>query len=247
MYTLAKKDEIDIVGLKYGRLTVLQKDGIRAKPCGKTNIYWLCKCDCGNYATASTSDLRSGNTKSCGCLKKENAFKVGNKPKMKHEQSRKMKDYNKTEYFHNQSKMHGYSRTRLYNIWQAMKTRCYNPNHRHYKDYGARGIRVCTEWEHDFLAFRKWALENGYAENLSIDRIDNNGNYEPSNCKWTSSKEQSNNKRTSHLITFNGKTQTMAEWAEEIGISYNTLEGRINELGWSVEKALTSPVKGRKI
>ena len=108
-----------------------------------------------------------------------------------------------------------------------------------YKNYGGRGIRVCDEWKDDFEPFMKWAQENGYKEGLSIERIDVNGNYEPSNCKWITPKEQYLNRTDSHLITAFGKTQTIKEWADESGLKYNTIERRINQYGWTAEEAVT--------
>ena len=132
-----------------------------------------------------------------------------------------------------------------------MKQRCYNPKHDHYKYYGARGITICDEWLNPeiihlgcrgrftkgYQAFKEWALENGYADNLTIDRIDVNGNYEPSNCRWITLKEQSNNTRRNHLVTYKGKTQTLTQWSEELGFNYNRVKMRLNKLHWSVEKA----------
>lgn len=130
---------------------------------------------------------------------------------------------------------------RLGNIYHGMIERCENPNTDGYKNYGGRGIKVCNEWK-TYPPFEKWALENGYADCLSIDRIDVNGNYEPSNCRWVDNKTQALNKRNNHYITFNNKTQTAQEWGEEIGIKPNTIIYRLKR-GWSVERALTTPVK----
>lgn len=134
---------------------------------------------------------------------------------------------------------HGMHGSRLYSIWNGMKTRCYNKNHIHYNDYGGRGITVCEEWKDDFKAFADWAMSNGYADNLTIDRIDANGNYEPSNCEWKCMKEQSNNRRNNIIITYNGITKTIPQWADETGINYNTLRRRI-ERGWDIERAFTT-------
>ena len=123
-----------------------------------------------------------------------------------------------------------------------MKARCYNSNQWNYQYYGGRGIKVCDEWKNNYNSFYNWALENGYQDNLSIDRIDTNGNYEPSNCRWVTDKEQKNNTRRNHYITYKGKTQSMSKWAEEINISYTTLRSRINTNKWSIEKAFTTPV-----
>lgn len=131
--------------------------------------YWLCKCDCGNTKTIMAHSLKSGKTQSCGCIHK-----------------RQLIDRNKK---HNMSKL------KLYNRWKTIKARCYNPKVQAYKNYGGRGITMCDEWKNDFQLFYKWAINNGYQENLTIDRINNNGNYEPNNCRWTTMAEQNKNKR----------------------------------------------------
>lgn len=133
---------------------------------------------------------------------------------------------------------HGMTGTRLYSIWKGIKTRCYNKNHIHYENYGGRGITVCNDWKDDFRAFADWAIANGYSSELTIDRIDPNGNYEPSNCKWSAVKEQQNNKRNNILITYNGKCQTLSKWSEELGIDYHKLLMRIKR-GWDIERAFT--------
>jgi len=125
-----------------------------------------------------------------------------------------------------------------------MKQRCKNKNSSYYHIYGGKGVSVCNEWE-DFESFFKWAMESGYKEGLTIDRINSDGNYEPSNCRWATQKEQQNNKSNNHVITYNGKTQTMKQWAEEIGMNYTTLVNRIVRNHWSVEKALTTKVTRR--
>ena len=134
--------------------------------------------------------------------------------------------------------------TRLYITWRNMKQRCYNPNNVSYRQYGGRGIEVCEEWKSNFLAFYNWAMANGYADNLTIDRIDVNGNYEPDNCRWASVKEQNNNKSSNHLITYKGKTQTIKQWAEELGISSYTICSRLNQ-NWDIERALTEKPRRR--
>lgn len=141
---------------------------------------------------------------------------------------------------------HGDSYTRLYRIWVNMKYRCNTPSCPYYFNYGGRGVKVCKEWEEDYTIFKEWSITHGYADDLSIDRIDDNGNYEPSNCRWATPKEQINNTRNNYLITFNGKTQTMMQWAEELELTHSLLSKRIKELGWSIEKALTTPINTNK-
>ena len=141
-----------------------------------------------------------------------------------------------------------------------MKKRCYYPKHICFNSYGGRGIKICDEWNDrqivkaagvgytkGFLAFRKWALENGYAEDLTIDRIDVNKNYEPTNCRWVSKKTQSNNKRNNKLITYNGKTQSLKLWCEELNLPYNTIKNRVSILKWDCKKAFETPIKKRTL
>ena len=135
-------------------------------------------------------------------------------------------------------------RTRLGRIWNNMKKRCYNEKNNSYCWYGAKGIKVCDEWVHDFDAFKAWALAHGYRDDLTIDRIDSNGNYSPDNCRWVTVRDQAYNRSTNNNLTFDGKTMAMTEWANLIGMNYRTLSKRIRE-GWPVEKALTTPVDQR--
>ena len=136
---------------------------------------------------------------------------------------------------------HGGRHTRLYNIWRSMRQRCNNPKASNYGRYGGRGITVCQEWN-SFIAFSDWAYMNGYCENLTLDRIDNMGNYEPTNCQWVSYVVQNRNRRDNVRLTYNGDTHTIAEWAEIIGIKPGTLYARV-ECGYSTEDALTLPLK----
>lgn len=139
------------------------------------------------------------------------------------------------------ARTHGDTGTRLHRIWQNMKARCYRKSAREYENYGGRGITVCDEWRNSYENFKEWALNNGYAEDLTIDRINTDGNYCPENCRWITNKEQQNNKRNNVVYEFNGEIKTLAQWSEELGICYRTLQKRIRK--WGVEKAFTTPLK----
>lgn len=135
-------------------------------------------------------------------------------------------------------KKHDKTNTRLYRIWIRMKLRCYNEKHLYYKYYGERNIKVCDEWLDDFQAFYDWAINNGYNDNLTIDRIDVNGNYEPSNCRWATVKQQNRNKRNNVNYTINGEIHCLKEWCEILGLKYDNVWARINKHHWSIERAL---------
>ena len=139
---------------------------------------------------------------------------------------------------------HGQSDTRLYHIWRTMKARCVDSNSHKYHAYGGRGIAICDEWLNSFQSFYDWAMANGYREDLSIDRIDNDGNYEPSNCRWATSKEQANNTRANRNIEYNGESHTLAEWADIKGLTVSALHHRLSR-GWSVTDALSTPMLNR--
>ena len=186
----------------------------------KKAAYWICRCDCGNSTTVQACHLRSGATQSCGCFNKEQSGK--------------------------RMRTHGLSRSRIYYEWRSMKDRCARENNKQYADYGGRGITVCQEWQDSFEAFRDWAITNGYQDNLTIDRIDVNGNYDPSNCRWVTNREQQNNKRNNHLLSYNGKEQTIAKWAEETGLDWMVIYDRIRH-GWTVERTLTEPLNVSQI
>ncbi len=199
---------IDLTGQKYGRLTVLK----RAPNDSHGTAQWLCRCDCGNLKTVRGVNLRSGNTKSCGCLNKELASK--------------------------RMTTHGMCDSRLHNIWGNMKERCQNPNVLAFKNYGDRGITVCDEWQ-IFEPFYEWAMSHGYREGLQIDRIDNDKGYSPDNCRWVTSKQNTNNCRSNKVIEYRGEIHTLSEWSEILKINYKTLCGRLYS-GWSIERAFTT-------
>lgn len=135
---------------------------------------------------------------------------------------------------------HGDARTKLNKVWRNMKDRCYNPNNKRYAHYGARGIIVCNEWRDDYVKFRNWAIANGYIEGLSLDRINNDGNYCPENCRWVNSVIQNNNFSRNRFVTYNGLTLSISQWAKKTGIPRNTLDWRISK-GWDIGKALNFP------
>lgn len=158
----------DLSGQRFSRLTVIAYAGKNKH----NRSLWLCKCDCGNTKVISSNALQQGTTKSCGCLNQENHITKPNRT------------------------THGQSHTRLYRIWKAMKSRCNNPNNPSYqKWYGSKGVKICDEWNQNFWMFYNWSICHGYKDNLTIDRINPEGNYEPSNCRWATPKEQAQNKR----------------------------------------------------
>lgn len=183
-------------------------------------VMWECKCDCGNIIYVSTCNLNGMKSQSCGCYKKQRTIERNTK--------------------------HNLSKHPLYKIWCAMKKRCFNSKDLSYKTYGAKGISVCEEWKNDFQSFYDWSMSNGYSKSLSIDRIDNNGNYCPENCRWADKKTQANNTSTNRFITFNNETKTLAEWARYYNLSYSCLSSRLSK-NWSLERALLTPTKIPKI
>lgn len=203
----------DLTNQRFGRLTVLEFKGVSKS----RSALWLCKCDCGNVKIVRSRDLVREHVKSCGCLKTELPSK--------------------------RFSTHKLSKHRLYKIWDAMKHRCLNPNSSGFYKYGGRGITICDEWKNDFKAFYDWAMNNGYGEGLTIDRIDNNGNYRPNNCRWVDVKIQGRNKRNNRLLTCKGETHCLSEWVELLGFkNHTTILSRLRR-GWSIERALTEPIK----
>jgi hypothetical protein len=213
-----KNKVVILTGQKFGRLTVLKREGSNKD--GKA--IWLCQCDCGNKIIIASSSLRKNDgTRSCGCLIKELISKRNKES----------------------AKWNGNSNTRLYVTWHNIIRRCECNIKKETKGYKDRGITVCFEW-HDFNNFKNWALNNGYEDNLTIDRINNDGNYVPENCRFTDMITQSNNKRNNHRITHNGITKTLTEWSRYYGISTSTITGRIKR-NWSKED-LFSPSYSKK-
>ncbi len=205
-------------GHRFGRLTLIELTGCR----NKRGVIWRCVCDCGSVKEANATDLRIGDVKSCGCLGAERIRAL----KYKHGMAKKGETV--PEFW----------------VWSEMHTRCENPKNKHYHRYGGRGISVCERWGEfgNFIA----DMGNRPGHEYSIDRMDNDGNYEPGNCRWTTASVQANNKGNNVLIAFSGRAQTAWEWAREYGIHPRTLLSRLYQLEWPVEKALTFPVKGRK-
>jgi hypothetical protein len=164
---------------------------------GDTNhCKFLCSCDCGGVTVASLANLKRGHTKSCGCLQKEMTSKANMR--------------------------HGDANTSLWRRYKHMQWRCSNPNSPDYKNYGGRGIKVSREWD-TYEKFKAWALLNGYRDDLTIDRIDVNGDYEPSNCRWITLEQQQSNRRDSVFIMFNGEQKTVSQWARIIGVNPNKI------------------------
>ena len=193
---------LDLKGKRIGILIVLERieDSHSGKP------MWLCRCDCGNEKIIQSSALTNG-VKSCGCYRREWSRNLHTK----HGGHRK----EKTE--------------RLYGVWNEMKQRCNNPNSDGYKWYGARGIKVCSDWADDYGVFREWAYANGYSDDLTIDRIDSNGDYTPSNCRWVDCKTQARNTRSNHIVEYGGEAMCVAEWAEKYNLPYRKLLYELNK------------------
>lgn len=204
---------IDLIKQRFGRLTVI-KSAEKGK-CGK--LRWLCSCDCKKKIIVFGCSLKSGHTKSCGCLKKEIMTIHGN--------------------------CKGKNPTKIYGIWKAMIQRCINPNNKYWKDYGGRRINICQRW----LEFKNFNEDMGkeWKFGLQIDRKNNNKGYYKENCRWVTSEQQQRNKRNNHLETFNGKTQCIIEWGEKTGISAKTIDTRLRR-GWSIKRTLTTPVREKK-
>lgn len=207
---------IDRTGQKFGRLTLIE----RVENNKFNQVQWKCRCDCGKEVIVKAYSLTTGQTKSCGCLKKEQNYI--NIAKVKHNMTN----------------------TRLYNIWRDMKSRCLNPNNKRHKFYYDKGIKVCQEWQEDFMNFYDWAMANGYKDNLTLDRINNNGNYEPKNCRWATITEQNNNQSNNIRIKYNESEYTLSELSKIYNIKRATLYDRIKR-GWTIDEALNRKVAKR--
>lgn len=210
-----------LIGRVYGRLTVIGEELVN-KPYQGT--WWICSCSCGNTKTISAMQLRQGTTKSCGCFRHEVATTKG---------------YGFIKVKHHMTNSHEYS------SWGSMIQRCENANHAAFKNYGGRGVKICKEWRNSFETFLK---DMGPRPSLkhSLDRFPNNdGNYEPGNCRWATIAEQHLNRRDNRLVTFENETKTLSEWAVSKNIPFDVLAKRI-EAGWDVEKALNQPRRATK-
>ncbi len=206
----------NLVGMKFGKLTVIEYAGYKTTNSGAVYHQWLCNCDCGNTKITTGAALKSNHCQSCGC--------IPHTPK-----TIKWIKHNKAD-------------TRLYNVWKSMKGRCYTKSNSGYKYYGARGIEVCPEWKNDFNSFYEWSVSNGYKESekqglYTIDRIDPNGNYTPDNCRWVDMTIQSNNRRNNTKYMYDGELLTLREISYKSNIDYSTLRGRIDR-GLSIYEAL---------
>lgn len=207
-----------MTGRKFGKLTALHPNG-RNK---HNHLLWKCRCECGNEKNILSFSLTGGGTKSCGCWQRE-SMQIS------------PRNYKHGHSYHE-------NRSHLYGVWAAMLSRTSATSPTSGKNYYDRGIRHCEEWE-DFMIFKDWAESNGYEEHLTIDRIDNDGDYEPDNCRWTTKQMQARNRRTNRWITVGDETKVLAEWCEIYNIAHNTVLNRINDLGWSEEDAVTTPLK----
>jgi hypothetical protein len=205
----------DITGKKFGHLTTIKY--IKNNKHGRA--IWLFECDCENKTKKelAIADIKYAGTQSCGCLHKKRAKECNTK--------------------------HGLSNNRIYDIWLHMKQRCYDKNYPKYKDWGGRGIKICNEWleEDGFKRFYEWSIKNGYQDNLTINRKNNDKDYTQTNCNWATRIEQANNRRNNHKIFYKGKMQTLAQWEKEYGLREKLLYERLS-YGWSTEEALTTPV-----
>lgn len=207
----------DITGQRFGRLVALGYVGTKEIGLNQKRAQWLCRCDCGSVIVAVGAHLRQQHTTSCGCY-----------------------NIDVTRQSAQNKETHGMTGTPEYRAWQSMHQRCYNPQCNSYQWYGKRGIEVCERWRtfENFLA----DLGNRPTPDHSLDRIDNDGDYDPGNCRWATDIEQKNNKRTNKVISYCGEEHSLAEWSRITGISYTLLKARINTYKWPIERALSEPV-----
>lgn len=212
----------DLVGKKFGKLTVIKRSADHMQPSGKKIVAWTCECECGSIKDVMAQNLLSGCTTSCGCYSRA--------VRGESLRARRIK--------------HGKSGTRLYKIWTHMISRCENPRDISYKNYGDAGIKVCEEWK-DFENFERWAKQNGYSKDLSIDRINPRGDYESNNCRWATRYIQDRNKTNNINLTYDGKTMCMADWSKELGIPFTTMLARFRK-NKSTEEILSKSKLARR-
>lgn len=210
-----------IIGSKFGNLLVLYEvpKGIRKY---KHRRCFKCKCICGKETEVSVNHLKDGHTKSCGCMRGEKNREINTK--------------------------HGMTGSRIYVIWEHMKDRCFNKRNKSYHRYGERGVTVCDEWsgENGFINFYNWAIKNGYREDLTIDRINNDGNYTPDNCRWATRKEQMNNVNYNVFLELDGEEHTISQWSDILGIGQDTIQARKKYYNFDDKKALLKPQTCKK-
>lgn len=277
----------DLLGQRFGRLTVMEKLGSQETPYGRRKVIWSCRCDCGTVTTASSNDLRTSRTRSCGCLMRETSARIAKEHPapstaldLAHQRfglltalrptdervqssvvwecscecggSRKVATPYLTsgavtncgclrgEAFvtHGDTRKHQWSSE--YGIWSGMVSRCHNPKHRRFSDYGGRGIKVCERWRSSYENFLA-DMGRKPSPKHTIDRRDNDGNYEPGNCRWATRVEQGRNRSNNHMLTWRGETLCIAEWAERTGLPPRRIASRISR-GWSTDRALGTPV-----
>lgn len=202
-------------GDKFGKLTIVQETTPHVTPCGTIRRSFVCKCDCGNVVVRRLGAFRKKDVNhSCGCLDIERIANLNRK-------------YTKEQ-----------TNSFLYSTWHGMKQRCYDSNNSHYKYYGDKGILVCDEWLDDYISFYNWSLSNGASKEFTLDRINVNGNYEPSNCRWVDAITQANNKNKNRLIEYNGERLSVMQWSRKTGIKEATIRMRLDRYNYSAGEAL---------
>jgi hypothetical protein len=217
-----KREFVDLTGKQFGRWIVVGLAKPKVDPTGREYETWTCRCTCEKHTVKDiyVQHLLHGNSKSCGCLVKETTG--------------------------NNFRTHGKTKTRIHRIWLSMRRRCFKETESAYPNYGGRGITVCDEWKDDFMSFENWAISNGYDDYLTIDRIENDGNYSPSNCRWATYKEQANNRRSSRYFVVDGESKTAPEWSEIYGApSYEILFRAYH--GWTDEEAVKTPLHHKRL
>jgi hypothetical protein len=212
---MGSREVVDITGNKYGKLLVINREG-RNK---SNKITWKCRCDCGKEVIVTGNNLKNGHTQSCGCLHKEADLR--------------------------KAKRNNMSETKLGKAWYNMIYRATSPKNREAHRYLNRGITVCDEWRDSFESFVKWSMDNGYADNLSLDRINNNKGYSPDNCRWVNQLTQVRNRENTIYLEYKGEKKTLKEWADILGIKYQTLFNRLRDSKWDVESIIEKPLQNK--